>query len=400
VISTGAAQAARGVVVLGMGRSGTSSVTRMFQRSGYVVGAEADLMAGDEANPRGYFENWRVYRANEQVLAHVEGTWFEAPGETEQLALDQEAVRPLREVLEHLLSAAGQSPLAVKDPRIGMLIPLWWPLLAGVLHPVMVVRHPLEIALSLERRDGTALPVGLAMWELHLTRLLDGLEGQRVTVVPYERTLEDSHLAAWLVGEASAELQPELLRSVRPAEASSALEPELRRSRVDGLTGTHWLNAGQERLWGLLDSLAPGTVMLRTPAWARQASDEARTLAHHEKRRQRTMLELGSRVEQAGRDLAERDRLLAERNGALAEGARRLAAASTRSSALEEQLTSARDRNRALESQLSTARDECREAQQRLGIADHWLAEIQASRSWRATGPLRAFKRRLRKLVG
>jgi hypothetical protein len=383
-----------------MGRSGTSSVTRMFQRSGYVLGAKADLMAGDEANPRGYFENWRVYRANEQILAHLEGTWFDTPGESEQLSLELESVRPLREVLEQLLSTAGQSPLAVKDPRIGMLMPLWWPLLAGVLHPVMVVRHPLEIALSLERRDGTALPVGLAMWELHLTRLLDALDGQRVTVVPYGRTLQESHLAARLVGEASAELQPELRRAVRPAEAASALEPALRRSRQDSLTSTHWLNAGQERLWGLLDSLEPGTVLLGTPAWARQASDEARTLTRHEKRRQRTMLELGARVEQAGRDLADRDRLLAEQNGALAEGARRLAAASTRSGALETQLTSARERNGALEAQLWSAREQYREAQQRLDMADHWLAEIQASRSWRATEPLRAFKRWLRNPVG
>ena len=64
---------ARGVVVLGMGRSGTSSVTRMFQRSGYFVGAVPDLLGPDAANPTGYFENRRVWRANEDVLARLGG---------------------------------------------------------------------------------------------------------------------------------------------------------------------------------------------------------------------------------------------------------------------------------------------------------------------------------------
>jgi hypothetical protein len=204
------------------------------------VASEADTMHGDRANPHGYYENWRIYRANEQVLAHLDGTWFDTPNELQQLSLDAEQTRCLTRELAVLLDAAGRSPLVLKDPRIGMLMPLWWPLLAGVLHPVLVVRHPLEVALSLEQRDCTALPVGLAMWELHLVRLLGALDGERVTVIPYQRVLDDVDLAERLVGEASRELAPGLRQAVQPDQARSGLEPGPS-SQQDGRRERHTL---------------------------------------------------------------------------------------------------------------------------------------------------------------
>lgn len=380
-----AAQKHRGVVVLGMGRSGTSSVARMFHRSGYFVGSQTDLLEGDEANPTGYFENWRMFRANEQVLAQLDGTWFDAPDDREQISLDVAQTRVLAETLDHLLETAGNSPLVVKDPRIGILMHIWWPLLAGVLHPVLVVRHPLEIALSLQRRDGTAIPVALAMWELHLTRLLGRLDGERVTVVRYRRVLEAPDLAARLVGEASEGLHPELRHAVRPAEAGSALDAGLRRNRADGTSRAGWLNAAQQRLWQLLDSLEPGTVLMRTPTWAGQGSETARAMARYEKSRQRAFLQLGARLEQAAQDLAERERLLAEQERALVERERQVAAASMRRAELESELRALREPGAASE--------------ERARVAQHWLAEIQSSRSWRATEPLRILKRGLSRLV-
>lgn len=357
----------------------------MFHRSGYFVGSQVDLLEGDQANPTGYFENWRMFRANEQLLAQLDGTWFDAPDAVAQSSLDAAQTRVLAHTLDHLLEAAGRLPLVVKDPRIGILMHIWWPLLAGVLHPVLVVRHPLEIALSLERRDGSAIPVGLAMWELHLTRLLDALDGERVTVIPYRRVLEAPDLAARLVGEASAGLRPELREAVRPAEAGSALDPGLRRNRIDGTSDTGWLSTAQQRLWQQLDSLEPATMLLRTPTWARQESQTAPALARYESRRQRASLQLGARLERAAQDLAERDQRMAEQDRTLLEQERQLEVASARRAELESELRAARERHDASE--------------QGRRVAEHWLHEIQGSRSWQATEPLRALKRRLLRRV-
>jgi hypothetical protein len=379
----------RGVVVLGMGRSGTSAVTRMFHGSGFFVGSQADLMEGDQSNPTGYFENWRVYHANELVLDRLDGSWFDTPPDAQQLSLNLECTPPLREILEELLCEAGEKPLAVKDPRIGMLMALWWPLLKGLLHPVMVVRHPLEVALSLERRDGTALPVGLAMWELHMTRLLNHLHGQRVTVLPYRRMVEEPRLADQLLAETSTELPAALRRAVQTRGVGDALRPELRRSRLDALNHVPWLSADQKRLWELLDSLPPGIAVLRARPSAREAGEQARALAGYEKRRQRAVFELRVRIERAGCDLAERDRRLEEQKRELAEQGGALAEQF-------DQLEASARRIVALEAELDSAREECDAAKQRLRTAEHWLAVTTSSRSWRLTEPLRAARRLLR----
>ncbi len=302
-----------GVVVLGMGRSGTSAVTRAFHLSGYFAGAESELLPGDHSNPTGHFEHWDVYRANEQALARLNGMWFEVPDEVGRHAGDPDYVGPLRDVLSRLLSEAGESPLVLKDPRIGTLLELWWPLIEDLLHPVLVVRDPLEVAHSLEKRDLTALPVGLAMWELHVTRLLAGLSNRRVTVIPYRSVLEAPRLASRLVAEASATLRPGLRACVDPSNAESALESRHRRNVREELDGEAWLTRHQQRLWQLLGSLAPGATVLHPPDWATRPSREARVLTAYELRRQHTHSRLARDVAEAARSSAElvaaRDRL-------------------------------------------------------------------------------------------
>jgi O-antigen biosynthesis protein len=399
-----------------MGRSGTSSVARMFHHSGYFVASEADTMQGDRANPHGYYENWRIYRANEQVLADLDGSWFDAPGESRQLSLEAEQTRCLARALAVLLDAAGRSPLVLKDPRIGMLMPLWWPLLAGVLHPVLVVRHPLEVALSLERRDCTAVPVGLAMWELHLTTLLGTLAAERVTVIPYRRILEEADLAERLVGEASRELAPRLRQAVQPERAPSALDPGLRRNRMDATNGVRWLSVAQQRLWELLESLEPGAALVQAPGWATATSEATRMLASYERRRQRISQEMRERSERASQELAgldqrmaEQDRRMAEQDRRLVEQDRRLVEQDRRlveqDRRLVEQDRRLVERERQLhvasrlcaqrESELLAAIEDCGAAERRLRVAEHWLSQVQGSLSWRATEPLRALKRRL-----
>ncbi len=374
-----ASQGACGVVVLGMGRSGTSTVTGMLHRSGYFLGAQADLMRADEANPTGYFENLMVWRANERALTRLDGAWFDAPEDVEQLSDASDLRRGLRELLDQLLAAAGQRPLALKDPRIGILMSLWWPLLESVLHPVLVLRHPVEVALSLERRDQTALPVALAMWELNLTRTLARLDGRLVTIVHYRDIIHDPELATHSVADASSHLLPELARVVRPELAASVIRPDLYRNRVEVLAGTRWLSARQSRLWQYLKSLPSGTAPVQPPAWTTRASEETRRLTRYENRRQRMYFEMGARLEQAASDLAERDRVIRERQSTLREHRRQL------------------DETLAHVASVEAARAESErqyvEAKEQLQTAEHWLAVVQSSRSWRATEPVRALGR-------
>lgn len=366
------------MIVLGMGRSGTSAVTRAFHLSGYFVGAGSELLPANETNPTGHFEHWDIYRANEHVLARLDGAWFEVPPGIGRHALDPTYTVPLQDALSGLLEAAGGAPLALKDPRIGMLLALWWPLIEDLLHPVLVLRDPVEVALSLERRDLTAVPVGLAMWEVHLTRVLAGLKDRRVTVIPYRAVLEAPDLASRLVAEASATLRPAARACVDPGNAYAALEPRHRRNRREASPAIR-LTDRQGRLWELLASLSPGTTDLRVPAWATRSSREARALTAYELRRQRASARLHAEAERATEEVATAGRELDERNAALHDMAQRVAESSQRVEALERQLRDREDQREA--------------AERRAATCEHWLAQVTGSMSWRATAPLRSLKR-------
>jgi hypothetical protein len=363
------ASAAAGVVVLGMGRSGTSAVTRMFAKAGFFAGRPDELIGAAESNPTGHWESLRLYRRNEAILKRLDGSWFDPPSERAQLQAADWARPLLRGELERLREQADGAPLAVKDPRIGVLMALWGPLVRDCLHPVLVVRDPIEIALSLARRDGTPPPFALAAWELHSSRVLAHLRGTTVTVARYPSILEDPDLPQATLEAAAGHLSSDLREHLRPQSAGEALVGSLRRNRA--LAGHHeeHLTGRQRELWRLLDSLPNGSQLLQAPPELCEPSDAARAGVRHETERLR----------------AERER---------AELTRGLASGSQRVSQVERELLSARRQCGELRQQL--ARERAEFAGESLIRSEHWLEAVQASTSWRLTRPLRALKRALR----
>jgi hypothetical protein len=149
-----------------MHRSGTSALTGVLRLLGFELGA--DLVRPNEFNPTGYWENQSVVRLNERILSHLGTSWadvFLPP-----YHLDRTDLREIFEVeaRAHLDKAfAGKRAWVLKDPRISMLTDFWLPYLrernACFVH---VVRHPIEVAASLERRDGFPMERGFLLWFL------------------------------------------------------------------------------------------------------------------------------------------------------------------------------------------------------------------------------------------
>lgn len=254
-----------GVVILGMSRSGTSAVTEMFHRAGFFVGAPEDLMAADYSNPRGYFENLRVYAENERILSDFGGSWMSPPPPGAMQPWAEQTSARLRELLEGMVQEASGRPIAIKDPRIGVLLPVWKPAFQGLLHSVIVVRHPVEIGMSLSHRDLTPIPVVLAAWEVHMTALLAELQGEPVTVVQYAELLERSELAGALVTEVGQELVPYLRQALNPARAAESRDPALRRNQAAPEEPGTRFTPFQEDLWRFFSELPSGTVTLDAP---------------------------------------------------------------------------------------------------------------------------------------
>jgi len=186
-----AALAGRPLLVLGMHRSGTSSFVGLAARLGAELGS--DLLDANEFNPRGYGEHRGVVEIHDRFLA-AEGLRWDAPRRPERWG--GEAAQRARAELAGLLARefAAATLFALKDPRLCRLLPLWAPVLTDLgARPacVLVVRHPLEVAASLERRDGIEPARSHLLYLEHMLAAERETRGWPRSVVAYDELFAD-----------------------------------------------------------------------------------------------------------------------------------------------------------------------------------------------------------------
>lgn len=364
-----------GVVVLGMGRSGTSAVTRMFATAGFFAGRDEDLMGATEHNPTGHWENLNVWRVNENILSRLSGTWFDPPPEDQQLAARAWTTPELLAVFEHLVAQANGTPVVLKDPRIGVMLPMWGDIVEDYLHPVLVIRDPIEIALSLNRRDGSPISFTLAAWQLHMTTVLRHLQRRVITVAPYGELLGSVQPAELVIESTLRHLRDDLADQIRSTSSPIVPDPELRHNHASPDDHEQLLSLRQLELWSELASLDPGDQQIDVPERLLECAPAVLNAVRAETERHASW----RRVQQA-EQYAARER--------------------ERSEALALELSRERERVRSLSTDLAARGERAETAEAAQLRAEGWLEAIQTSASWRITAPLRACKRTLRRLVG
>jgi hypothetical protein len=183
------------VCVIGAPRSGTSLTTNVLNLLGVHLGREDELMPAQPGqNPAGFWEHEELVRFNDELLAAIsERPVQEGEGWREALPPaqgweSQASLAPLRRAATELLSSSfGRSSLwGWKDPRTSLTLPFWQLLIPNLAH-VICVRHPLDVAASLHRRDGMQRDEALALWLRYNAAAIAGTRGRPRIVVSYER---------------------------------------------------------------------------------------------------------------------------------------------------------------------------------------------------------------------
>lgn len=185
----------RAICVLGAHRSGTSTVTRGLNLLGAYLGEEKDLMKPLPENPEGFWERLDVYYLHNRLLAILKRDWDATAPLPENWHKAAE-IRPLKDELIGLVKKnfLGQPLWAWKDPRTCLLLPLWKEVLSELgieLKVVFVVRNPLDVARSLDRRNGFPLDKGLGIWFNFTLAALQGIAGLKPVFLSYDRFLDD-----------------------------------------------------------------------------------------------------------------------------------------------------------------------------------------------------------------
>lgn len=179
-----------------MHRSGSSAVTRVVNLLGADITRE--LIPARPDNIRGYWESSEVVRIHDHLL-HALGSASDDPCPLPAHWLEHRVAQEAKlELAGAITGEFGNSSLfVVKDPRISRLLPLWLELLdeldieAAVIVPF---RNPLEVAASLERRDGLSLTKSLLLYVYSYLATELASRGRLRCFVRYDRVLGDWRL--------------------------------------------------------------------------------------------------------------------------------------------------------------------------------------------------------------
>lgn len=169
--SSASSPARQAILVLGMHRSGTSALAGVLCGLG-AAAPKKTLMGPHPCNQKGLFEALGLAQAHDEFLAAAGSFWHDWRKFDLQWARSQAAAQHSAKIKAVLIDEFDdETTILLKDPRICRFVPYTLSLLADLnISPVAVlpVRNPLEVALSLQRRDNFALSKSIMLWLRHV----------------------------------------------------------------------------------------------------------------------------------------------------------------------------------------------------------------------------------------
>lgn len=217
------------VIVLGMHRSGTSALTGALARLGFKLPRTPLPDAAD--NPEGFYESHRIVQRNFEILRAENCFWnvcFTLEPAVLLAKTPPETIEQLAGILDH--EFGGAEDFVLKDPRLCLLLPLWFPgLLRLAPRPgvLLMLRHPAEVMRSLAARNNLSEEEVLLNWLHHM------LEAERMTrELPRALLQLDALLQDWrtALGAAlrRAEITPPRAFEAAGGEIDAFIAPAMR----------------------------------------------------------------------------------------------------------------------------------------------------------------------------
>jgi hypothetical protein len=264
------------VLVVGVGRSGTSLMSGMLGHLGYHI-PQPEVKA-DDTNPRGFGEPRWVVDFHTKLLRQRAVTLNDArPSAWDDEAYETIVFPQIRQWLQDQLRQSGM--LVIKDPRTVWFLGLWADAARDVgvdTSYVTMLRHPAEIVASARKSYGPGLTTAgrTSAWMNVLLQTELQTRGAPRAFVRYEDLLADWVPQIRRVGELIGDPALAAVEKAAHPDVDAFVDPTLHRSRVD------WEELGvparvrdlAEEVWAKVQRLAePGG---DTPA-AAAALDEA-----------------------------------------------------------------------------------------------------------------------------
>lgn len=161
-----------GLIMLGMHRSGTSMLSGLLVNgNGYTVGGP--LIGANFDNEKGFFERLDVVLQNDEFMKSQDIWWgsrvrhYDANKAYEEYKSGKINFSEGAKALE-FLNDDKNAPWLQKDPRMCITLKTWLQILDISPAIVFTYRHPMEVAMSLNKReDNFRIETGLRLWILY-----------------------------------------------------------------------------------------------------------------------------------------------------------------------------------------------------------------------------------------
>ncbi|AOY57518.1 glycoside hydrolase family 99-like domain-containing protein [Desulfococcus multivorans] len=403
------------VVVLGMHRSGTSTITRGISLLGVELGN--NLHPPGEDNPKGFWEDKDCLRINESLLEHL-GSAYDRLGLTPEVletlnhadaagSLKLEAVEVLR---TKFLNTAR---FGFKDPRVSRLLPFWKNIFKAVgctPRYVIAVRNPISVARSLSKRNRIEPEKSYFLWLEHVVSAVLDSSGSPRVMVDYDIFLESPQTELQRIAD--------VLNLDPPAENLTALKEFAKDFLEAKLRHTHFqikdleldpkLPKDVSRAYELALNLANGEMTFDdpviqekffgirqrlhdyAPAFGYVNILEDRIIGFYQNIAERT-----EKIEKLTDTLSKEKSNTAKEKSNTEDLSRKLLQITGQRDCLEKQYETEREKTRKLGIQLEQSRNQARTEREKLEQVNRQLAVILNSNSWRLTSSLRFFRKNL-----
>lgn len=237
--------------VLGMGRSGTSALTRVLSLCGATL--PAGMMGADETNQRGYWEPRETLLLNRSILERRGSAWWDPSLRVlEEGAFDAaERAACTADIAGYLKSLPDAPLVVIKDLQIVVLWEMWFEAARAAgfdVAVVIAVRHPQEVIASLGKATGASPELASALWLKGNLLAERHSRGVPRVFVEYTQLLDNWRRE---VKRISAALEIDL-RAEDESAVDGFLTPELRRNRDCGPVvdrfGAGWMSTVYEAM--------------------------------------------------------------------------------------------------------------------------------------------------------
>ncbi|MDP4536366.1 hypothetical protein Q3O60_09205 [Alkalimonas collagenimarina] len=180
------------IIVIGMHRSGTSALSGELDSLGVFMGRSL-YKAQKGVNEKGFFENARLVELNEAIQDSLTTSW------DDPLSILKLDLKPEPNFYQRASSFINQEYLGkslwgMKDPRVSVLLNFWSDIFEQLsIKPnyILMIRDPIEVARSLEKRDKFSIDKGLMLWLNYNFASYNGTKNQQRLVVSFTELLAD-----------------------------------------------------------------------------------------------------------------------------------------------------------------------------------------------------------------